>query len=169
MVPGERYQAYIQNNLLGSHPLDLVTALYEGAIEATQDAARCLKTGDVWGRSKAVSKATNILTQLLVSLNHEKGGTLSRNLKRLYAYMQSRLIEAHANKSEKPLEEVERLLTTLLEAWRVVAAKERQAEQPLGELTTNIAALGEDHLPAVPYGGYFYEPVDTFSRTAVTF
>lgn len=170
LVASDRYQAYVQNSVLGSNPVELITALYEGAIEATQQAERCLEAGDIWGRSKAISKAANILTELLVSLNDEKGGKLSLNLKRLYAYMHTRLIEAHAKQSAEPLREVARLLNKLLDAWRVVAAKtaeaDRQAAAELKGYQPRSVAQGGD---AMPYGGYFYEPVDPFSRVAATF
>lgn len=169
MVASDRYQAYMQNSVLGSSPTDLITALYEGALEATQEAQRCLKRGDILGRSKAVSKTVNIVTELTISLNHEKGGALSQNLKQLYRYIQSRLFEAHVKKSEELLKEVERLLTTLLGAWRVVAAKtaeaDRQAQQ---EVTTGAADSTNDAIRAMPYSGYFCESADTLSRTAFT-
>lgn len=169
MAPGDRYQAYIQDSVLGSNPVDLIRALYEGAIEATQGAGRCLKTGDMWGRAKAISKATNILTELIISLDHEKGGDLSLNLKRLYAYMQSRLLDAHIKQSAEPLQEVERLLNTLLEAWRVVAVKSAEAEQQSRDDVKPAIHAVADHSPAMPYGGYLYEPVGAASRMAFTF
>ena len=170
MLPGDRYQAYIQDSVLGSSPVDLIRALYEAAIAATQEAERCLKTGDIQGRSKAISKATNILTHLLFSLNHEKGGELSQNLKRLYVYMQSRLLNAHVKQSAEPLQEVERLLNTLLEAWRVVVAKTAEAEQQSREaLTPSVAYAAAGDSAALPYGGYQYEPLGAVSRIAFTF
>lgn len=173
MLSGDRYQAYVQDSVLGSTPVDLVRALYEAAIEATQEAGRCLITGDMWGRSKAVSKATNIVSELMMSLNHEKGGALSQNLKRLYAYMQSRLLDAHIKQSAEPLQEVERLLNTLLEAWRVVVAKTAQAEQAEQKsreaAAPSVAYAASDDSPAMPYGGYLYEPAGAASRIAFTF
>ncbi len=169
MIPGDRYQAYLQDSVLGGNPVDLIRALYEGAIEATQEAGRCLKTGDMWGRSKAVTKATNILTELLISLDHEKGGALSLNLKRLYAYMQSRLLDAHVKQSAEPLQEVERLLNTVLEAWRTVAAKTAEAEQQSRQdVKPLVAQAATAETAAMPYGGYLYEPVAASARIAVT-
>ncbi len=122
MQSTDRYQAYVNNSLLGSEPIGLVVALYEGAIDAARYARRCLETGDHWGRSKAVSKAADILTELIISLDDDRGGAVSQNLRRLYAYMQFRLIEGHVKKSAEVFAEIERLLATLLDAWRVVAS-----------------------------------------------
>lgn len=170
LVESDRYQAYVENSVLGSNPVELITALYEGAIEATQQAERCLETGDIRGRSKAISKAANILTELLVSLNHEKGGKISQNLKRLYAYMHTRLIEAHTKQSAEPLREVARLLNKLLDAWRVVAAKTAEAErQAAADLKSNQPRPPAESAGTMPYGSYFSEPADPFSRVAATF
>src|SRR6185312_5160994 len=94
------YQAYAEGNLLNSDPIRLVISLYEGAIKSAEQTRQCLKTGDIWGRSRSITKAVQILSELMISLDHEKGGEVSQNLKRLYSYMQSRLLEAHAKKAE---------------------------------------------------------------------
>jgi flagellar secretion chaperone FliS len=121
------YQAYVENGVLGSGPVQLVITMYEAAITRTQDAIACLESGDVWGRARAISKAGNILAELIASLNPEVGRDIGINLDRLYHYMQRRLQEAHFKKTVEPLIEVEKLLKQLLEAWYKVAEAERAA------------------------------------------
>ena len=119
------YQAYVENGVVGSSSVQLVITLYETAITRIQEAKVCLDSGDIWGRARAISKAVNILTQLIVTLDPEVGGNIASNLDRLYHYMQRRLQEAHAKKLVEPLLEVERLLQQLLESWYKVAEAER--------------------------------------------
>lgn len=121
MTSNNFYAEYSQSNLLGASPMHLIVALYEGVTEAVEQARECLTSGDVWGRSRAISKAVNILTELMCSLDHQKGGEISANLKRLYSYMQQRLLLAHSTKSAEPMIEVEKLLRDLLESWRTVS------------------------------------------------
>ena len=90
------YQAYTDGSIFSDSPLNLVVALYKGAIDATREAENALRARDILGRSKAINKAISILTELLVSLDHEKGGEISKNLERLYSYMQRQLLAAHA-------------------------------------------------------------------------
>lgn len=164
-----RYDAYMQNSVVGRSPVQLITALYEGAIEASQQAVRCLESGDIWARGKAVNKATSIVTELLISLDMEKGGAIALNLKRLYGYMQSKLIEGHAKKSRAAFEEVEKLLGTLLEAWRVVEWKSTAgAEAAYEDVQPVSATVAEEIETALPYGAYFCEPPATLSRVAYT-
>lgn len=152
------YHAYMEGSVWSSDPISLVVALYEGAVESVTQARRCLETGDIWGRAKAVTKAVNILTELLVSLDGKKGGEIATNLARLYNYMQRKIMEGHASKSAAAFEEVEKLLRTLLGAWHV-AAKERGALQ----LTAASARSGEEAAGPAPaarnyYADYFAEP-----------
>jgi flagellar secretion chaperone FliS len=122
------YAEYSQSSLLGASPIRLIVALYEGATEAVQQARECLVSGDVWARSRAISKAVNILTELMCSLDHQKGGEISANFKRLYSYMQQRLLLAHSTKAAEPMIEVEKLLRDLLESWRTVSAQPTEPE-----------------------------------------
>jgi flagellar protein FliS len=76
-----------------------------------------LKLGDIRARSRSVSKAMAIVTELSLSLNHTVGGDLSKNLAELYAYTEKLLIQGNQEQSDPPLAEAERLLSTLLEGW----------------------------------------------------
>ena len=153
------YAAYSESSLVGASPLQLVTRSYEGAIGAVQQAQQCFASGDIMSRSKAITKAVSILTELMISLDHQKGGEISANLKRLYSYMQQRLLLAHAQKTVEPAIEVERLLSNLLEAWKAVEEKSRvescgNKSQALIPATAPIPLVEESSLP---YGSYFYE------------
>lgn len=111
------YESYLENEVLTADPLKLVQLLYRGALETIGNARRYLASGDIQSRSKAIAKALNILNELVQSLDHAKGGELSRNLLRLYDYAQGLLIDANARQTDDPLAEAERLLSTLFEAW----------------------------------------------------
>lgn len=109
--------AYLESKILSADPVELIRLLYQAAIEAVGHARRHLAEGDVAARSRQISKAHAILTELALSLDHEAGGSISRNLAELYDYMQRRLLDAHVRQADEPLAEVAGLLTTLLEGW----------------------------------------------------
>ena len=90
-------------------------------------ARRHLRVGDIRARSRAISKAMAIVTELSQSLDMSAGGELSRNLAELYGYIAKLLIQANAEQCEAPLSEAERLLTTLLEAWNAACQPSRSA------------------------------------------
>jgi len=119
------YQSYFEDDVLGASPLKLVQLLYRAALDSIAAARRFVRLGDIRSRSRAVSKAMAIVTELALSLNVEQGGELSRNLAQLYGYVEKLLIQANFEQREQPLEEAERLLSTLAEAWAILTPEER--------------------------------------------
>jgi flagellar protein FliS len=117
-MPTNRYQDHWEDEILTANPVHLIQLLYRGALDSITSARRYLKLGDIRARSRAISKAMAIVTELSLSLNHPAGGDVSKNLDELYGYAQKLLIQANAEQSDPPLAEVERLLSTLMEAWQ---------------------------------------------------
>jgi flagellar protein FliS len=109
--------AYLESQILTADPLELVRMLYRAAGDATRSALADLAGGRIAERSRQISKAHAILSQLSVSLDQARGGALSVRLAELYDYMQRRLLEANVRQKAEPLVEVEGLLGTLLEGW----------------------------------------------------
>jgi flagellar protein FliS len=113
---------YLQAEVLSADPIKLVQLLYRGTIDNVVTARRHLAAGEIRQRSKSITKAWEILLELIRSLDHSQGGDLSKNLASLYTYMQRRLMEANSQQSDRQLQEVETLLTTLLDGWQQVTA-----------------------------------------------
>ncbi len=111
---------YRESEILTADPLKLVQMMYRAAIDSIAAARRHVRAHEIGERNFAIMRAWNIVNELMQSLDHAAGSDISRNLGGLYAYIQSRLLEANAQQIEPPLEEVEKLLTTLLEGWNSV-------------------------------------------------
>jgi flagellar protein FliS len=113
--------AYLESRILSASPLELIEILYEHAMIEIQDARQSLARGDVAARSRSISKAIAIIGELQSSLDHQAGGEIAANLGRLYRYMCARLTAGNLTQSDAPLAEVERLLGSVLVAWRAIA------------------------------------------------
>jgi flagellar protein FliS len=167
------YQAYTDGSIFSGNPLNQVVALYQAAIDATNQAGNALRAGDIMGRSKAINKALAILTELLASLDYQQGGEISANLKRLYGYMQARLLTAHARQSPEPIAEVSALLSTLLEGWRGAALAQTQvaegAPAPTEYAAAKPQATAAPYLSAPVYSGYADEGAGSFLSKAYSF
>jgi flagellar protein FliS len=165
------YQAYTDGSLFSGNPLNQVIALYQGALDATKQAEQALSARDIMGRGRAINKANAILTELLISLNDERGGEISKNLKRLYCYMQTQLSKAHAKQVAEPIIEVSALLTTLLEGWRGAANAQATAFEtfPATSTTSRQNAVSEDYTSVPFYGGYMDDSAATSLSTAYSF
>ena len=118
-------------DILGASPLELVRALYRGAIQAIRQARTCLANGQIRERSAAITKACAIVQELAISLDKEVGWDVAASLAELYVYIHKRLGDANIEQSDVPLAEAEKLLNTLLEAWSQL--EETQEEEHHGE------------------------------------
>ena len=126
------HDAYLESRILAADPLELVRILYRTAIDRTRQAREHMEAGDIPARAKAISVASQALSELSASLDHEAGGELSRRLAQLYDYMQWRLVDANFHQTVGPLTEVLGLLTTLSEAWQNIQVGPRPAASPAG-------------------------------------
>lgn len=160
---------YAQSSLLEANPLQLIIALYDGAISATEQAKAALVSGEDMARSRSITKAVSILAELMCSLDHEKGGEISANLKRLYSYMQQRLLLAHATKAVEPMNEVTGLLTSLLDSWRQVSGTNQGFSSEGNALTKAAAVCAPEPEAEFSYGGYFFDSAETMGREVYSF
>jgi len=140
------HDAYMESRILSAEPMELVRMLYRGCIDSVKEAQRHLEDGDIAGRSRQITKAHDILTELVSSLDPQRGGELSIRLGQLYDYMQRRLIEANCRQEDGPLCEVLGLLCTLLEGWEGVERRQEPVEE--------VVNSWSQPLPAEPTSGY---------------
>jgi flagellar protein FliS len=120
----QAYQTQQDWEILGASPMELVQALYTGALQATRAARAALASGSIRERSQQITKACAILQELTLTLDRERGGEIAQNLAELYVYMHRRLGHANIQQIDAPLAEVETLLATLADAWNQIVTSE---------------------------------------------
>jgi len=108
---------YEENRILNASPVELVRILYSAAILEVGNARASLRAGDIAARSRQISKAQAIVMELATSVDTSRGREIGERLLALYDYMQARMAEAHSRQQDRPLAEVNDLLSTLQEAW----------------------------------------------------
>ena len=113
--------------MIAASPLRLIHLAYQGAIDAIGEARGHLAAGRIVERGRAITRAQQIIVELLSSLDHKHGGELSARLAGLYKYMRRRLTEAHIKQADEPMAEVQRLLETLDEGWKELLAADSPA------------------------------------------
>src|ERR1700690_1976496 len=111
---------YLEAEVMAASPVKLVEMLYRAALEAVGAARRHLRGGNIRERSRSITKAWGIINDLMLSLDHTQGGQIHQSLVELYAYMQGQLLDANGQQTDAPVEEVEKLLTVLAEAGRLI-------------------------------------------------
>ena len=107
----------------------LIIMLYDGAIKNANFAVEYMKSGEIEKVHDSLIKTKNIVTELLATLNMEQGGEIAKNLKSLYSYMFSLLIEANMEKKSEPVLNVIDLLKELRGAWVQIREKKKPEEK----------------------------------------
>jgi flagellar secretion chaperone FliS len=131
---------YFEETILNADPMDLIRLLYQKAISSVEDAREHLRERRIAQRTAAINGAYAVLAELMVSLRPEAAPELSKQLGRLYSYIQQRLLDANLQQAEEPLTEVISLLTTLEEGWGAAAQALSPGQQPKQHAWASAAA-----------------------------
>jgi flagellar secretion chaperone FliS len=113
--------SYQEQALAGATGVELVVALYDGAIRFLYRAMQCVQEEDVHGRRVAVKKVIDILMYLQARLRPDMGGSVASSLADFYATMFTMTLEASHLESAESFQEVISLVCNVREAWVVVA------------------------------------------------
>jgi flagellar protein FliS len=122
-VAGDAYQSQAVGT---AGPLQLVLMLYDRALAAiarSEWALRHKERDSIELAHKELTRAQDIVTELMLSLDHDKGGELSSSLNAIYEFCLDRLTYANVNKDATALPFVTKSLTDLREAWAHIAAE----------------------------------------------
>lgn len=114
---------YLDNRIRSAHPVEIVTMLYQVAIDNLHAAIEHLRTKDRFSRSGAVTKAQEAVHELSVALDHSVDAPFVRTLADLYRYVTQRIGTGHAGQSEEAFREALAVLTPLAVAWQEVKAR----------------------------------------------
>jgi len=127
-------QSYRETQIKTANQGRLIVMLYDAALRSTGRALQALDTG-VKGFetvNSAIIRAQDVVGELMVSLDMERGGDIARNLFGLYVFVNRQLMEANIRKDRQYLETARKLLAELREAWNAIADTKSPAQRPQG-------------------------------------
>lgn len=131
---GECVGAYRKAEVFTSDPRKLIIMCYEGAIGNLKLAKEYYEAREYEKKAKALQKTYDIINELLMSLNFEKGGIIAVNLDALYKFMIKQLMTGDLNRDLKAFDQVIGMLEELAYAWKnmppVQVAQQQPANQP---------------------------------------
>lgn len=125
----------------------LLLITYDIGIKACRMAEAAL-TGeesekDLSVANREIIRAQEVIRELMVTLNTERGGEMAQGLMRLYDYMYQLLVDANVKKEPENLRTVRTMLEELKTAWEGALVKllqEYQAAHPEDEDLKNALA-----------------------------
>jgi flagellar secretion chaperone FliS len=112
---------YQQQTLQGANGVELIIALYDGAVRFLYRAIQSVEEGDQIGRRVAVNRAIEIVMYLQARLRTDIGGKPAASLADFYTAMFTMTLEASSHASKEQFEEVIACIRNVREAWVVVS------------------------------------------------
>jgi flagellar secretion chaperone FliS len=133
--------AYRETKIKTASQGQLIIMLYDEAVKqldiAIDELSRPVRKID--RISNAIIKTQDLITELMVSLDFEKGGDIAKNLLSLYMFFNRQLMEANMKKDPEPLTHVRKMVFELRSAWTEVIQKNRSE---MGEAGSGVNIAG---------------------------
>lgn len=113
--------AYRAQAVESASPAQLVLMLYDGVLGAIAASTRALANDprDLSTAHRELTRAQDIVLELQLSLDHERGGEIATSLEGIYGFCIDKLTQANVKKDPYPLGDVTRFITELRDAWVV--------------------------------------------------
>ncbi len=111
------YNTYAQNNASVESPYKLIEMLYEGILRFNAQAKKAISEGDIERRTYWINRSGAIFSELIRILDYTQGD-VAHYLDGLYSHQLKLLMQVSIHNDTAKLDEVNRVVKTLLEAWR---------------------------------------------------
>jgi len=126
----------------------LIIMLYEEAVKCLdrglelliQNSGAKKNPGNIEKISKSILKTQEIITELIVSLDFERGGEIAKNLFSLYTWFNKELLEANITHDIHRVTSVRNQINELRSAWTEIAAKNKP--EAAGKIVTGVNIAG---------------------------
>lgn len=113
-------QTRAQGSVEGADRHQLLAMLLDGLVDRINQARGHILHKDIPAKGQAFAKAIAMLNTLRASLDHSVEPTLTGRLDALYDYITRRLLHAQLNDDLRALDECERLIAPIREAWHAI-------------------------------------------------
>ncbi|MDL1971643.1 MAG: flagellar export chaperone FliS [Deltaproteobacteria bacterium] len=115
--------------------IGLVVRAYDKVVELLNEAGEKIKVMDYEKKSELLSRAVEIITELMAALDFNQGKQIAVGLNNIYIYSLNRLLEADKQNNVDILKEISTIFEGLNEAWREVKREYLQSLNNKGNLS----------------------------------
>jgi flagellar secretion chaperone FliS len=122
---------YQQNDVLSMSPARRVVFLYGQILASLRQAGRQLERGEIEHRSNSLTRAREIIGELLCTLDFD-AGPVATNLARLYTWMMEETVAVDRAQDGKRLARLTGMVAELHGAWEQAAAAVPDFARPEG-------------------------------------
>ena len=138
------YTAYKETGVKTASQGKLIVLLYQEAVKQLGKALSFIgadnkvEPGDIEKLNNCIVKTQEILTELMTSLDMEKGGEIAKNLMALYVFFNKELLDANIKHDRQKIESVHRMMDELTNAWITAVESTAPVAQPVARPNIDI-------------------------------
>ena len=122
-----RVNAYKETQIKTAGQGKMIVMVYDEAIRQLDRALSCLESEKKHHKldvvNNSILKTQDLITELMVSLDFDKGGEIAHNLFSLYVFFNQKLMEANIQKDHEPIALIRKQLSELRGAWYQIMNK----------------------------------------------
>lgn len=119
----QAYSAYREASVKTASQGKLIIMLYDECVRQLNTAlTKFTEDGKIEPQNiekfgSTIIKAQEVITELMVSLNMEAGGDISKNLMNLYVFFNQELLEANVSQNQEKVLFVKEMMSQLRDTW----------------------------------------------------
>ena len=156
----------IETSVNGASPHQLIVLLFDGLLQALNAARVAMQRKDIEAKGKQIVRAVRLLEEgLKAGLDMERGGELARNLRTLYDYCTQRLTHANLHNDVAAIEEVQRLIAPVADAWKQIGTQAQDAT-PMAQAAQRAASSVPPQAAKQRPGGAYAAGLSAYSAMA---
>jgi flagellar protein FliS len=140
MVQTRASNIYHRTAIETADPIQLIILCYEAAINDLKQAEELHKRREMNEAYRRIRHAQDIITELLVDLDYERGGDIARSLNRLYNFILRQLIGINSREDTSIYDHLVKILSELRDGWEGIRLSSSQAPVKSGLLPRNWQA-----------------------------
>jgi flagellar protein FliS len=113
----QKTDSYKKSQVETADQLSLIIMLYDRAILLLEKAKNEISEKKHEEKHDSLTKACNIVFELMQSLDQDKGGEIAASLSRLYGFVVREILDADTNLNIKALDTAKTILSELRTSW----------------------------------------------------
>ncbi len=114
----QKADSYKKSQVETSDQLSLILMLYDRAILLLNKAKEEISEKKLEEKHLSLTKARDIVFELIQSLDHDKGGEIAASLLHLYDFVLREIMDADANLNTKAIDNAKGILSELRDSWK---------------------------------------------------
>ncbi len=138
----QKPDSYRKTQIETANPATLILMLFDRAIVLLDKSKKEILEKDYEKKGYSLTKAYDIITELTVSLDMEKGGEIAVSLKRLYGFVLQQIVDADRELDTNKIDNARKVVSELRESWASIKDNPDAELQISDNTATNVDLSG---------------------------